>query len=276
MHKSFGLMQGRLTPSPKGKIQFFPVKNWTKEFSNLKALSLNRIEWTLDQKGLMKNPIMSKKGQKKINQLCKKHNVKIDSITGDCFMQKPFWKYQGYKKKKLISQLRKIITYASKLKIKYLVFPVVDNGKIENPEQEKILIEELKNLTQYLKINKVQILFETDMKPKAYLTFISNFKKKYFGINYDIGNSASNNFDPKEEFKYYGSRIKNIHIKDREKYGKTVPLGEGNANFKMIARLCKKINYKGNYILQAARKKNENEIKTIESYLKFLNYNFCK
>lgn len=275
MHKSFGLMQGRLTPSPKGKIQFFPVKNWAKEFSHFKSLSLNRIEWTLDQQGLMKNPIMSSKGQKKIEQLCKKHNMRVDSITGDCFMQKPFWKYKGEIKKKLILQLKKIITSASKLKIKYLVLPVVDNGNIENAEQEKILIEELKNLTRYLKINKVQILFETDMNPKAYLKFISNFKKKYFGVNYDIGNSASKNFDPKEEFKHYGSYIKNIHIKDRKKYGKTVPLGKGNAKFKIVAKLCKKINYKGNYILQAARKKNGNEIETVKSYLKFLNCNFC-
>ena len=268
-------MQGRLTPSPKGKIQFFPVKNWAKEFSHFKSLSLNRIEWTLDQQGLMKNPIMSSKGQKKIEQLCKKHNMRVDSITGDCFMQKPFWKYKGEIKKKLILQLKKIITSASKLKIKYLVLPVVDNGNIENAEQEKILIEELKNLTRYLKINKVQILFETDMNPKAYLKFISNFKKKYFGVNYDIGNSASKNFDTKEEFKHYGSYIKNIHIKDRKKYGKTVPLGKGNAKFKIVAKLCKKINYKGNYILQAARKKNGNEIETVKSYLKFLNCNFC-
>ena len=62
------------------------------------------------------------------------------------------------------------------------------------------------------------------------LNFFKNFDKKYFGLNYDTGNSASLNFDPCQEFKKNGSIIKNIHIKDRKKFGGTVPLGKGSLN----------------------------------------------
>ena len=100
--------------------------------------------------------------------------------------------------------------------------------------------------------------------------FIKNFNKKLFGINYDIGNSASLNFNPVEEFNFFAQYIKNIHIKDRKKFGKTVPLGKGNAKFYLISKLCKKYNYKGKFILQCARKKRGDEVNTVGGYLKFL------
>jgi len=49
---------------------------------------------------------------------------------------------------------------------------------------------------------------------------------KYFGINYDVANSASLGFEIDSEFKNYGKYIYNIHIKDRLKNGKSVRLGE--------------------------------------------------
>ena len=69
----------------------------------------------------------------------------------------------------------------------------------------------------------------------------------------DIGNSASLGFNPIEEIEAYGSRIINIHIKDRGLGGRTVPLGEGAADFKTIFSLMKDIKYRGNLIMQTAR-----------------------
>ena len=117
----------------------------------------------------------------------------------------------------------------------------------------------MKNITKILKKNKQMILFELDMEPKKANNFISKFNSKYFGINYDIGNSASLGFDPKKEFITYGKRIKNVHVKDRVYKGTSVKLGNGNANFEKIFFLFSKIKYKGNYILQTARAKNNRD-----------------
>ena len=269
-----GLMQGRLS-SPVGRqIQSFPKKSWESEFEKAKKLSIKFIEWTLDHKNLSSNPLLQLSGQKKIKNLCRKNNIKIYSITGDCFMQKPFWKYNGIYRKKLIVELKKIISGASKLKIKFLIIPLVDNGNLENFSQKKIVIQEFNRIKNFLKKKKVKILFETELNPNENFEFFKNFDKKYFGLNYDTGNSASLNFDPCQEFKKNGSIIKNIHIKDRKKFGGTVPLGKGSAKFNLISRLCKKYNYRGNYILQAARERTGEEFKTIETYLKFLKKNF--
>ena len=270
MIKNFGVMQGRLLKPINNKIQSFPYTEWIKEFKLVKGLNLKYLEWTLDDKNLEKNPLLSHDGQIKIKKLCKQNSVTINSITGDCFMQKPFWKKEGIEKKRLLTKLKKIINGASITKIKFVVIPLVDNGKIRNEKQKKTLINELKKIENFLKNKKVQLLFETDFPPKKNLDFIKNFNKKLFGINYDIGNSASLNFNPVEEFNFFAQYIKNIHIKDRKKFGKTVPLGKGNAKFYLISKLCKKYNYKGKFILQCARKKRGDEVNTVGGYLKFL------
>ena len=54
---NLGFMQGRLSPSKKNKIQFFPEKSWKKEFFLANKIGLKHMEWTLDYKNLYKNPI---------------------------------------------------------------------------------------------------------------------------------------------------------------------------------------------------------------------------
>jgi sugar phosphate isomerase/epimerase len=88
-------------------------------------------------------------------------------------------------------------------------------------------------------------------------------------INYDTGNSASLGFSFDEEKKYY-DLIKNVHIKDRKFKGKTVRLGLGNAKLKKIINFFKKKKYKGNFILQTARNKQNfhiHEINLNRSYI---------
>ena len=215
MKFEYGVMQGRLSKKIGKKIQAFPEKNWKFEFHKAKKLGLKKIEWTLDHKDLNKNPIFTKSGQLEIKKLSKKHLIKIDSLTGDCFMQKPFWKIKN--NKKLIDDLIKIIYFSKKIGVKFIVIPLVDNGSIENIYQEKKLIKICKQIKKKLKIYGVKIVFESDFNPVKLEKFIKKFDKNFFGINYDIGNSASMGFDLDTEFKNYGKYIYNIHIKDRLK-----------------------------------------------------------
>ena len=264
-----GLMQGRLSPCGKNKIQFFPTKNWEKEFKKAKDIGIKYIEWTLDYKNLYLNPIFTKSGVNKINFLKKKNKIKVLSLTGDCFMQKPFWKFK--KNKNLINDLFNILKACSNLKIKYIIIPLVDNSSIKNKNQEKILIKFFKKITLLIKKFNVEILFESDFNPSKLKKFIENFDERYFGINYDSGNSASLGYNMDEEFDYYGRYIKNIHIKDRLYKGKTVRLGYGNVNFRKLFNNIEKINYKNLLILQTARSMDNNHVKEIK-----INKNFLK
>ena len=268
MIKNYGIMQGRLSPLIQGKIQAFPEKYWQNEFKILKKINLNIIEWTLDYKNLYRNPLLTLNGKKKIKFLKKKYSIKIQSITCDCFMHKPFWKIK--KNEMVINYLKNIISSSGELNIKFIVIPLVDKGSIKNLKQENKLLKICRNFEKYLKKNNVKIIFESDFNPKKLLRFIKKFNRKYFGLNYDTGNSASLNYDINDEFKYYGKYIYNVHIKDRKKFGKTVRLGDGNANFKQVFKNLKKINYKGNIIFQTARSKVNKHLDEIKMNIKFI------
>jgi hexulose-6-phosphate isomerase len=270
MKHKIGFMQGRLSPIQGKKIQSFPWKNWKNEFKIGKRLNFKILEWTLDSAKLYSNPLMTKKGQAKIKNLCRKYNFKVLSLTGDCFMQKPFWKINSLKRINLQIDFLNIVYAGSKMGIKFIVLPLVDNGKLESQKQEIILINFLKSIYPILQLNKIKILFETDFEPKKYLKFIKNFNRNFFGINYDTGNSASYGFNPSVEISLFGKYIDNVHIKDRIYKGNTVPLGEGNTDFLTIFKKLKQIKYKGNFILQGARSKNNQQVSTIKEYRDFV------
>ena len=130
-------------------------------------------------------------------------------------MQNPFWLEKTEKQEKLKEKFISMVKACHYSKIKIIVLPVVDNGSINDLNEELSLRNFLiKNKNLFEKLN-IKIAFESDLSPKKLLQFINKFPESCFGINYDIGNSASLGFDTKEEIATYGSRILNVHVKDR-------------------------------------------------------------
>jgi len=267
-----GFIQGRLLDSEKKKkIQFFPAKNWKKEIKIAIKNKINLIEWTINIENIKKNPIYNEKLLLQLIKFKKKNNIKINSVTCDFFMQKPFYKLKKKKDKiKNLEILKKVIKNGQKIGIQLFILPLVDNSSIESFNQEKELVSSLneKNFLKLLK-KKSQILFESDYSPKKIIKFIKKFNLKKFGINYDTGNSASLNYKVRKE-KIYFKYVKNIHIKDRLKNGPSVRLGNGNWDYISFFNILKKIKYNNNLILQTARAKNSNHVEEINYSKKFI------
>jgi len=264
--QEIGFMQGRLSPLVDGKIQAFPWDHWQDEFQFAYKHSFKIMEWTMDQDRLYENPIMSEEGRKAIEELTYKYEISIPSLTGDCFMQAPFYKVNERNREKLLKDLQNTITSCGLLGVEYIVFPLVDNGRLENLKQEESLIEGLALFDSEMHKYGIKIAFESDLSPDRLKDFISGFSSKNYGINYDIGNSAALGFDPEEEIEAYSDRILNVHIKDRLLGGTTVPLGSGNADIPKVLKKLNAINYNGNYILQTARAVNENHADVLCQY----------
>ena len=248
-----GFMQGRLSPLVNGKIQEFPWGSWRQEFAIASGLGFRLMEWTLDQDRLYESPLMTEKGQLDIIKLSSFYGIKIPSLTGDCFMQSPFWKLSGADKKDRQNDLMCILDSCANVGISQVVIPLVDDGSIDSNEQSKVLLEFFFLYENIISDRGIQIVFESDLGPHELKAFIGKFSSKSFGINYDIGNSAALGFNVAQEFHAYGDRILNVHVKDRILGGTTVPLGEGNADFAKVFSQLATIGYHGNYILQTAR-----------------------
>jgi L-ribulose-5-phosphate 3-epimerase len=246
-------MQGRLSALVDGKIQAFPWNEWREELPRAKALNIGRMEWTIDQDRLRENPLTTESGQAAIARLARGNAIEIGSLTGDCFMQAPFWKAAGMERDALIADLDLVIASCAALRIEFVVIPLVDNGKIEAPEQAELLLSTLLARSTTLNKQGVKIVFESDLPPAKLADFIARFPRETFGINYDIGNSAALGFDSSEEIAAYAPRILNVHVKDRIRGGTTVPLGTGAADIAKAIRLIEQSGYAGQYVLQTAR-----------------------
>jgi hexulose-6-phosphate isomerase len=259
-------MQGRLSPMINNKIQSFPWKFWKDEFRICNKLNIKKLEWTIDNYKFEKNPICNMIGRNNIIALKNKYHIKINSVTADFFMQKPFFKIKK-NKEKYYNRLKYFILDTSKIDIKYIVLPLVDNASICNTTQERELIRRLNKLKALIKTCNINILFESDYNPKKLLRFIKKFDPVSFGINYDLGNSIGLGYNFNDE-KIYFDYVKNIHIKDKDAKGKSVDLGNGNAQFNELFKYLIKSNYKGNLILQTARHKKN--IYIIKKNINFL------
>ena len=253
MKNRIGFMQGRLSPLVDGKIQAFPASCWQAEFESAKLNGFSLMEWTLDQDGLYLNPLLTTSGQAEIRELRQAHGIAISSLTGDCFMQSPFWKAQGPAREALLQDFRAVAQACSAVGIAMMVVPLVDNGRLDNREQEDLLVDTLQKESAFLAALGVKVVFESDFGPDELARFMARLAPARFGVNYDIGNSASLGMDPVAEISAYGERILNVHVKDRVLGGTTVPLGTGNAQFDQVFAALARAGYQGTYILQTAR-----------------------
>ena len=261
-----GFMQGRLSPQVDGKIQAFPWQYWETEFVIGSEAGFALIEWTLDQERLYENPLLLTAGQKRIRELSNTCGIQVMSLTGDCFMQAPFWKASAIARRSLLQDLENILDACAAIDLRYVVVPLVDNGRLENDAQRESLLDGLLPLVPWLLKYQMAIVFESDFRPEALVELMAFLRHPSFGINYDIGNSASLGFDPAAEIRTYGNRIQNVHVKDRLLGGSTVPLGTGAANFPLVFRELARIAYRGDFILQTARATDGHHLDALVRY----------
>lgn len=266
LHDKVGIMQGRLSPLIRDRIQSFPHDTWEKEFVDCKSLGIKLVEWTIDSIKFEANPILIEDSHKKINEMQRQLEIRIPSLTCDYFMENPFWISNNVD---IERELFRIIYGMSAVGITTLVIPLVDNSSIKNNQQ--IDLNFFKAFRHILEEKKMRIAFEVDLDPINTANFIDLFSPSIYGINYDIGNSASYDFNPIEEISSYGTRIFNVHVKDRKINGPTVRLGLGNAKIQLVVRKLTEIGYEGNYILQTARARDGNHSKEI-----MLNLNYFR
>lgn len=258
-------MQGRLSPVIGGRIQAFPWKSWREEFPLAAAGGFHLMEWTLDQDRLRENPLVTPAGRSEIGELRRRFGVRVASVTGDCFMQAPFWRTHVAAKEDLQNDFRSVVEACTAAGISIVVIPLVDGGKIENTGEEDALLSFLDGEAAALEKAALRIAFESDFSPVELARFIGRFDCERFGINYDIGNSAALAFDPSEEMAAYGHRVINVHVKDRLLRGTTVSLGTGAADFEAAFDALARVRYRGNYILQTARA-DEDHVGVLRAY----------
>ncbi len=265
-----GFMQGRLSPQVDGRIQAFPWATWRQEFSLAASIGLSVMEWTLDAARLEENPLMTRPGRSEIRELAGRYSILIPSVTGDCFMQEPFWKVVGDQSKSRLAMLEQVVEASREAGVGLVVVPLVDNGAIADPKEEERFRNGIDQLIPLLQSSKIMLAIESDLPPDAQVRLVSSFPKECVAINFDMGNSASLGWSPEKELRTVGARIGNVHVKDRLRGGGTVPLGQGAVEFPAVFRELDAAGYRGRVIIQAARALDGDHVGLLRTYAGFV------
>lgn len=262
-----GVMQGRLLPKYNGRYQAHPVNYWQNEFSIAASLNLDCIEFILDYDLYETNPLMSKEGVESINKCIDNTGIRVKSVCADYFMEKPFHHID----KEIVNQseivMCELIKNCFALNVTDIIIPCVDSSSLKNEDDFKLFIENTKKIIENAEKYNINLNLETDLNPIIFGQFLSEFASERISVNYDTGNSASLGFNVIEEFKCYGHRITDIHIKDRKLNGESVMLGDGNVNFTNFFESLKLINYNNPFIMQAYR--DEEGVNVFKKQLSF-------
>ena len=253
MLKNIGIMQGRLLPKYQGRYQAHPLGYWEKEFPIASKLGLDSIEFILDFNNAEENPLLAPGGIESIQRAEQNSGIKVRSICADYFMEAPIHSEDIITVDKSISVLQRLIKNASLMNVQDIVIPCVDQSSLKNDNSKSDFINNIKKVTYIAEEVDINICLETDLAPIPFANLIDLIGSKNVTINYDIGNSAAMGYDPIEEFRAYGDKISDLHIKDRLIGSGPVPLGKGNADFSKIFDLLSKYNYQGLLIFQAYR-----------------------
>ena len=245
-------MQGRLSPRIDGKIQAYPVKTWQKEFEIAKEIGYSAIEWIIE-KPLEINAMLSKSGIQEIKEIVSKTGVKIDYVCADIFMQQPLVRMSQEIKEENKELLKNILLNAKEVGAIGVEIPFVDASSIKSESEKNELISCMQEAFELSKEIGIKISLETDLNPTSFKDLLERIDLEHVQANYDIGNSASLGFNPIEEFKAFGNKILNVHVKDRILGGSTVPLGAGHSDIKLVFKKLNEIGYRGGITMQAAR-----------------------
>jgi L-ribulose-5-phosphate 3-epimerase len=257
--KQIGIMQGRLSPRINGKIQAYPAQTWQKEFHIAREIGYTAIEWIVENP-IEINALMSEVGIEQIKHIIAETDVRIDFICADIFMQQPFVRMSKITLRQNIEYLNNILLNGKEVGAIGVEIPFVDASSIKNEHEKNELINAMQEAFDLAKEIGMKISLETDLDANSFKNLLERINREHVQANYDIGNSASLGYDPVKELEAYGHKILNVHVKDRELNGTTVPLGSGNANFELVFSKLNEIRYAGGITMQAARGENDIEI----------------
>jgi hexulose-6-phosphate isomerase len=262
-----GIMQGRLSPRIDGKIQAYPASTWQKEFEIAQEIGYAAIEWIVE-KPVETNALMTNSGKAEIKKMIASTEVRIDYVCADIFMQQPLVRMTKDSKSQNKEYLSAILKNAKEVGAIGVEIPFVDNSSIKSENEKLEFIDVMQDAFKLAKDLDLKLSLETDLPPIEFRELLESIDLDHVQANYDIGNSASLGFDPREELEAYGLKILNVHVKDRKLGSTTVPLGTGNANINFVLQKLQEIGYRGGLTMQAAR--GENDVETAKEQLKYV------
>ena len=258
MKNLVGIVQGRLSRSPKDRLQFFP-KDWSQEFKIASHIGYDFIEFFTERRFNKKNPIWDPVLIKKYLELSKKNNLKIINFCDDRIIS------NSIKEKKMQNYLITLFRSLRKLKVRNLILPMYGKSNLTDKNYYEF-VDPIKNILRNSK--NIKILIESNISPDEFENFKRKINSRKLLFLFDTGNRINLKRDLYEDFKTMYKYVEHIHIKDKNQKKQNVKIGDGLVNFNKFFKILIKKNYKKNFTFETTR--CENPVDTAKKNINFL------
>ena len=279
--KTYGIMQGRLSPPEDGRFQSFPRSSWRDEIPRARAAGFDYIEWihdaygaAADDSGRGANPIFTPEGRAELAALKQQHGVATPALCGDWFMDCPLIRCSPEERAQREQHLHALLPIARAIGAHRMVLPFVDNSRISTEAEKSEVLAILERALPVAEANGVELHLEADFNPADFAAFLARLPHPFLKVNWDAGNSSGLGYIAHQEFAAYGDRLGSVHIKDRYRKPEggieTRPLGTGSADFDDVFASLRKLGYTGGITLQVARGTPGDEVNFLRGQLAFV------
>lgn len=262
---NFGIVQGRLSNPPNNELQWFPQKNWDKEFEIASKLGFKYIELIAERQHNPNNPIWEIQGIEKIAELNEQNGLLFHSFCNDYIIEHSLVKNT----KDVINQSLKLISMGKKLNLEKLIIPLFESSEM-NMHNYKDYKYPLKEIGDATKESEMILCLETILDGQQLLDILSYIDHPNIFCVFDTGNRIAYGHDIYADIILLNDHIKHLHIKDKDKNDNNVLLGTGKVNFHKVFKSLAKIDFCGPYTFETNRGKDP--IETAKFNLLFAKY----
>ena len=260
----YGIVQGRLLAPPNDELQWFPRDHWENEFSLASQIGLDFIEFISTEKSDENNPLWSNEGHEKILKISEKTGINLNSACFDYIIGNNILSEDQATIKSLLA----FIEQCKELNLKTVVLPFFGKSEINNYnilKFEPVFNKIFENIP--LSMN---ICIETLMDSEGLNTTFDSFNYENLYCVFDTGNTVALGHDLYKDILSLGSKIKHVHIKDKDINNDNVLLGTGLVDFYSIFKALNHIDYQGSYVFETHR--GRVPLETAKYNINFINF----
>jgi sugar phosphate isomerase/epimerase len=242
----FGMVQGRLTQSPPGCLQWFPQESWQQEFDTAKDIGVDYIELIAEVQHNAKNPIWTDDGIKVIKQLVKDNNLTLHALCNDYIVEHLFLDEE------VVQQNISLLSQGKKLGIEKYIMPFFESSELTVDNMQEY-IEPLRKIAKVASDEGITVCLETILTGLELVKLLELIAMPNVKAVYDTGNRVAFGHDLAGDIRLLGDAIAHVHIKDKNSDNANVLLGTGLVNFEKVFQSLNDINYSGPYTFETTR-----------------------
>ncbi|MDP6927414.1 MAG: sugar phosphate isomerase/epimerase family protein [Rhodospirillales bacterium] len=243
----FGIVQGRLTQSPPGALQWFPGAKWTDEFALARELGLDYIELIAETQHNPENPLWSDDGIDRIKELVEENELRLHALCNDYIIEHTLPGNNDVLKQNL-----NLIERGRLLGTEKYILPLFDSSEMD-PQNIGSYVGPLRDIADAAKDASMIVCLETILTGSELIDLLDQLNHSHIKVVYDTGNRVAFGHDLPGDIRLLGDRIAHVHIKDKDTNNQNVLLGTGLVNFADVFAAVNDIDYKGPYTFETQR-----------------------